>query len=803
RYGPNPEFKGRPYYWANQADTWQGTTHRDNTLRRWAADLQNDFRARLDWCVKPFQEANHPPVVVINGQDGKDILHLSAEPGATLMLDATGSSDPDGQKLTHEWVIYPEAGTYPGALKITGGGAAKASLIVPGDAGGKTVHIILAVRDQGTPLLARYRRVVVNCTAPTQAASPQPAPASASKRSLRSFAGQGMPDLFVRTDTCNVYVLRDGDAALLIDLGDGSVLDQLADIGVKRVEWVLFTHHHREQCQGHPRLKKWNAKVGAPDAERAFFERPADFRKMKARLYDPFTVYGSSFVRPPIQPIPVDRAFEKMDTFEWRGHSFWCLDTRGHSPGGMSYLLRRGPRWLAFTGDLMLEDARLHTWFDSEWDYGFGSGIWALANAAGQVAGFEPEWLLPSHGAPIPKPAAELERFRKKLVAFERLYLRGYPVHTFSSAIQDKVSRPTVAPHVWQVLPHVFKLRGPNYFPNFYLIMAPSGRGLIVDGMGDTKALDEALKGMQQRLGLTGIDAVIPTHMHGDHTIGVPHLREKWGAQVWALDRMAAVLERPEAFDYLAPSPAYNTGVESIRLDRVFKDGETFEWEGYKFTIDWMPGQTEFALALRGTIDGRKVVFTGDNIFGDPDDPTQNGHEAVASRCSAIFEEGYIYGGEYLSRIKPDIILGAHSYVMDNPAAFIERYRQWAYQMRDAFRELIAGEDYRYGFDPFWVRAEPYRATVKPGESVEVRVHVRNFLDRAQTHRIEIHAPPGLVVEPAVLEGKLGKEARQSFPIRVRASADAASGVNIVAFDITLGTHRYGEWFDFIVQVGP
>ena len=36
-----------------------------------------------------------------------------------------------------------------------------------------------------------------------------------------------LPDLFEWTDTCNVYVLRDGDAALLIDLGDGSVLEHL------------------------------------------------------------------------------------------------------------------------------------------------------------------------------------------------------------------------------------------------------------------------------------------------------------------------------------------------------------------------------------------------------------------------------------------------------------------------------------------------------------------------------------------------------------------------------------------------
>lgn len=58
------------------------------------------------------------------------------------------------------------------------------------------------------------------------------------------------PNLFAWTDTCNVYVLRDGDSALLFDLGDGSVLSHLDEIGVKRVEWVLFTHHHREQCQG-------------------------------------------------------------------------------------------------------------------------------------------------------------------------------------------------------------------------------------------------------------------------------------------------------------------------------------------------------------------------------------------------------------------------------------------------------------------------------------------------------------------------------------------------------------------------
>src|SRR5262245_43747720 len=86
RYGPMEEFPGKPYYWANVADTWQGSTHRDNTLRRWAVDLQNDFRARLDWCVKPYREANHPPVAVVNGDASRKILPVEAAVGSIVSL---------------------------------------------------------------------------------------------------------------------------------------------------------------------------------------------------------------------------------------------------------------------------------------------------------------------------------------------------------------------------------------------------------------------------------------------------------------------------------------------------------------------------------------------------------------------------------------------------------------------------------------------------------------------------------------------------------------------------------------------
>ncbi len=162
RYGLNESFPGKRYYWASPTDTWNGTTHRDNTLARWAADLQNDFRARLDWCVKSPRESNHAPHAVVNGSEGKEILHITARPGRDVPFDAGASRDPDGDKLAYEWFVYREVGTYQGEVSLANTSSPHVLLHVPSDAAGKTVHVILTVRDNGTPPLVAYRRVVVH-----------------------------------------------------------------------------------------------------------------------------------------------------------------------------------------------------------------------------------------------------------------------------------------------------------------------------------------------------------------------------------------------------------------------------------------------------------------------------------------------------------------------------------------------------------------------------------------------------------------------------------------------------------------
>jgi len=610
-------------------------------------------------------------------------------------------------------------------------------------------------------------------------------------------------DIYLFPDICNVYVIKSGELGLLIDLGTGDVLDHLKEIGINKIEWVLFTHHHREQTQGYPRLKNTGAKVAVPEVEKALFETPLNFRKMAPALSDAFTVHGASYVRPGITPIKADKTFAKMDDFTWQGIELWCVETAGNSPGSLSYITKKEGEWIAFTGDVMLQGSKLHTWFDTEWDYGFSKGIYALYNSLGQLEGYPLKKMLPSHGPIIENPLPHLQALRNTLREFNKLYLRGWEVSTFAGADQDRVSQPTTVPHVWQVTKHLFKFRGPEFWPNFHMILADNGHALIVDcGLFKKEFLDKSIALMKERLGLKQIDVVLVTHMHGDHCLEAPHLRDMHGAKIWTMNRVVAPVSRPLHFDYCAQVNTYGKGIDSIAFDKVFQEGDTFTWEGFKLTVDWMPGQTEFALCLHGIIDGKKVAFTGDNIFGSSSDPSQNGHEAVVARNSCILEEGYIYAAKYLKKLQPDLLLGGHSWAMAEPTKLIDRYLADAIKLKEYFEKLSFEKDYRWMYDPYWVRMEPYRVVLGKNNAAEARLVMRNFDAEPIAMKVEIVLPEGFKAEPAIISTMVAGESTTSIPIQISCTKETVKGLHLAALDITRKGKRAGQLFDFILWVG-
>jgi hypothetical protein len=126
------------------------------TLWRWRDDFQNDFAARMDWTTKSYQEANHPPVAVLDQPDA-----ITVRSGENFVLNAHGT-DPDGDSLSFHWFQYPEAGSYKGMLMINGAeNMSRIDLAAPKVDKPETVHFILRVTDKGRPPLSRYKRVVV------------------------------------------------------------------------------------------------------------------------------------------------------------------------------------------------------------------------------------------------------------------------------------------------------------------------------------------------------------------------------------------------------------------------------------------------------------------------------------------------------------------------------------------------------------------------------------------------------------------------------------------------------------------
>jgi hypothetical protein len=115
----------------------------------------------MTWCVKAAREANHPPLAVLNGDKGIAVAELTARPGEVVKLTAAGSSDPDGDRLSFRWFVYPEAGSYARDVPLSDATAETSALMLPAEASGKTVHVVLEVTDGGEPALTRYRRAII------------------------------------------------------------------------------------------------------------------------------------------------------------------------------------------------------------------------------------------------------------------------------------------------------------------------------------------------------------------------------------------------------------------------------------------------------------------------------------------------------------------------------------------------------------------------------------------------------------------------------------------------------------------
>ena len=126
--------------------------------QRFYFDELLDFMVRMQWAEKG--EGNRNPTVVVNGHQGRSPLVLKVKAGETVRLDASHSSDPDLNSIAFHWWQQPEIGT--AELTINGAEEPVATIGIPEDAAGQTLHLICEVGEQGFNSLKAYQRVILN-----------------------------------------------------------------------------------------------------------------------------------------------------------------------------------------------------------------------------------------------------------------------------------------------------------------------------------------------------------------------------------------------------------------------------------------------------------------------------------------------------------------------------------------------------------------------------------------------------------------------------------------------------------------
>jgi hypothetical protein len=145
-------------YYSDAVDSVAGLKNARATVFRWRDDFQKDWSARMDWCIEEYGKCNHPPKVIVNNDQGKDVLIIHSAQGKTIDLTADGTTDPDGNALRFEWHVYPDTENFSEDISLKPE-RSKVYVTLPVSRNRQTLHLVLRVTDNGTPELTSYKRI--------------------------------------------------------------------------------------------------------------------------------------------------------------------------------------------------------------------------------------------------------------------------------------------------------------------------------------------------------------------------------------------------------------------------------------------------------------------------------------------------------------------------------------------------------------------------------------------------------------------------------------------------------------------
>jgi len=600
-------------------------------------------------------------------------------------------------------------------------------------------------------------------------------------------------NLYLLRDTCNVYVLKDGNRALLIDFGSGHVLNLLGQIGVSRVDAILHTHHHRDQCQGDSRAVAERIPIIVPEHERHLFEDAENFWRNR-RIFELYYVRNDFFTV--TQNIPVAGALRDYDTHRWGPYELLIYPTPGHTLGSVCLIGAVDGKKVAFTGDLIHSPGKVVNLYELQYQYGSTDGVDFAIFSLTRVREQGPELVCPSHGEPFLQPEAGITDVIHKLKGWYAAYA---PESTL-----------TVENKPYAVTPHL--IASYQTTSSSYALISDSGKALFVDyGSGSGNFfnsymtatpvhdrmgfVEHTLAELKASYGLKAVDVIMPSHMHDDHLNGFPHLVRHHGAKVWCYENMVDVLQNPRG---------YNLGCilgEPMKIDRAFRNGDTFKWEEFEFQVFHSPGHTEYQMALFATIDGARVAFTGDAFF-----PTGSANSLL--RHNLIFRN-WVENDSHVKSIRtilehePNIVAPGHGKPFLSNKADLENLKARLEDQQKYFFDVIADPDCNFGLNPSWVRLYPYQLLAKAGSSATLELRARNYRSNPMRLQAALVLPAGWKASPELLELTVSPrgDASGGFSVAIPENWDRGKPRVALAADIMADGQYLGQIAEGVADV--
>ncbi len=215
-------------------------------------------------------------------------------------------------------------------------------------------------------------------------------------------------------------------------------------------------------------------------------------------------------------------------------------------------------------------------------------------------------------------------------------------------------------------------------------VIQRNGKSLLI-GSGDGTVLAAAKK-----LGISPIDWVLYTDHHRDQCAGAALLK-KAGARIAVPSGEAEFFKNATAawqgadtilYDRMDFRPDLFILRNSLVPDRELQGGEVFHWEGLDFQVVPTPGPTDGSVSYLVDVDGKKLAFTGDLIFG----PGQLWNfYMLQKRFPGMRGDYWGFGGaapDLLNSLDtvlshaPDVLVPAHGVVIRDPAGAVSKLKQ-------------------------------------------------------------------------------------------------------------------------------